>query len=99
MKAKFDYNTNKRFTSEQYEGEDIHEKVDRLLNTEQPIETEPSFQPIYTLRKDGVIAEYDVRADKWDQALNIMDKANREKIVKSEEYTKTTETETETETE
>ena len=32
---------------------------------------------IYTPRKDGVIAAYDIRTDKWDIALNAMEKVNR----------------------
>lgn len=95
----FDATSNDEFKCEIYDGEDIHEKVDRLLNTEQPIESEPGFQKIYTMRKDGVIPEYNVRMDKWDEAIEVMDKANKEKIVKSNEYTKATEMEKEKETE
>lgn len=96
---KFDANSNNVFISETYEGEDIHEKVERLLTTEQPIESEPGFQKIYTLRKEGIIQQYNVRKDQWDEALKVMDKANREKIVKADEYTKSIESEeTETET-
>ena len=32
---------------------------------------------IYTPREDGVIAAYDIRTDKWDIALEAMEKVNR----------------------
>ena len=32
---------------------------------------------IYTPRKDGVIAAYDIRTDKWDIALEAMSKVNQ----------------------
>ena len=32
---------------------------------------------IYTPRKDGVIAAYDIRTDKWDIALDAMSKVNK----------------------
>ena len=32
---------------------------------------------IYTPRKDGVIAAYDIRTDKWDVALDAMEKVNQ----------------------
>lgn len=94
----FNAKTNNVFITELYEGEEIHEKVNRLMSTEQPIETEAGFQKIYTLRKEGVVDEYNVRSDKWEQALEVMDKANREKIVKSNAYTAEIEPDETTET-
>ena len=32
---------------------------------------------IYTPRKDGVIAAYDIRTDKWEIALDAMSKVNK----------------------
>ena len=47
----------------------------RFQENNEPIgETAPL---IYTPRKDGVIAAYDVRTDKWDIALDAMSKVNK----------------------
>lgn len=58
-------------TTENFEGESIEEKTAKITETNAPIE---AISPmIYTERKDGVQAEYDIRADKWDIAQNAMD--------------------------
>ena len=50
-------------------------KIERMTENNEPIgETAPL---IYTPRKDGVIAAYDVRTDKWDIALDAMNKVNK----------------------
>lgn len=64
------------------EGERLECKIERMTENNEPIgETAPL---IYTPRKDGVIAAYDVRTDKWDIALDAMSKVNktRDQIVK-----------------
>lgn len=58
--------------NEAYEGERIEEKMERILNNNEPISDGAPL--IYTERKDGVMAEYDIRADKWDIAIDAMDK-------------------------
>lgn len=55
-----------------YEGETIEEKMDRIVNNNEPISDGAPL--IYTERKDGVMPEYDIRADKWDIAIDAMDK-------------------------
>ncbi len=56
--------------NEGYEGESIESMLERVKTTEEPIE---SISPtIYTLRKDGVRPEYDIRTDKWDIAQDAM---------------------------
>ena len=57
------------------EGETIEEKVQRVVENKEPIEDGAPI--IYTERKDGVIPAYDIRADKWDIALNAMDQVNK----------------------
>lgn len=57
------------------EGERIELKIDRMTQNNEPIGD--SAPLIYTPRKDGVIAAYDIRADKWDIALEAMEKVNR----------------------
>lgn len=55
-----------------YEGESIEQKIDRIVNNNEPISDGAPI--IYTERKDGVMPEYDIRADKWDIAIDAMDK-------------------------
>ena len=57
------------------EGERLECKIERMTENNEPIgETAPL---IYTPRKDGVIAAYDIRTDKWDIALDAMNKVNK----------------------
>ncbi len=76
------------FETNVYLGEDIHEKIDRILTTDEPMEDDPNAPRIYTKRKDGVLPEYNIRTDKWDLALEIKDEINKNKIAKAEEFTK-----------
>lgn len=57
------------------EGERLELKIDRMTQNNEPIGD--SAPLIYTPRKDGVIAAYDIRTDKWDIALEAMEKVNR----------------------
>lgn len=57
------------------EGERLEIKIDRMTQNNEPIGD--SAPLIYTPRKDGVIAAYDIRTDKWDIALDAMEKVNR----------------------
>ena len=57
------------------EGERLELKIDRMTQNNEPIGD--SAPLIYTPRKDGVIAAYDIRTDKWDIALDAMVKVNR----------------------
>jgi ribosomal protein S2 len=57
------------------EGERLEIKIDRMTQNNEPIGD--SAPLIYTPRKDGVIAAYDIRTDKWDIALNAMEKVNQ----------------------
>lgn len=84
-------NANNLFANETYEGEDIHQKIDRILTTDQPIQEDPNLQKIYTKRKDGVIDALNIRTDKWDLALEAMDNVNKTKIAKAEAYTESVE--------
>lgn len=63
-----------------YEGETIEQKVNRIVNNKEPIKDEAPL--IYTERKDGVRPEYDIRTDRWELAVDAMDKVNADKIAK-----------------
>lgn len=54
-----------------YQGETIEAKVNRIVNNKEPIED--SAPLIYTDRKEGVLPDYNPRADRWDHALDAMD--------------------------
>lgn len=53
-------------------GESIEEQLRRLTTNKQPIPE--NVPPIYTPMKDGVIADYDIRADRFEVAIQAADK-------------------------
>jgi hypothetical protein len=57
---------------EALEGEPIEHKVERILNNKEPISD--GAPEIYTERKDGVGAAYNIRTDRWELAAEVMDK-------------------------
>lgn len=69
---------------EVYEGETIETKVSRIINEKAPIEDGAPI--IFTDRADGVLPAYDIRTDRWDIAVDAMDKVNKAKIAKREEF-------------
>lgn len=62
------------------EGETIEMKMNRVLNNKEPITDGAPI--IYMERKDGVKEEYDVRTDRFDFALDAVDKINKSKLAK-----------------
>lgn len=63
-----------RITIEVSEGESIEKKIERMTDSQEPIgETAPI---VYTKKSDGIIPAYDIRTDKWDVALDAMNKVN-----------------------
>lgn len=60
------------------EGENILTKVRRILDENEPLTDGAPL--IYTPKKDGVRPEFDIRTDKWEQAINAMDKVNAYKL-------------------
>lgn len=65
-----------------YEGETIEDKINRIVNNNEPITDGAPI--IYTERKDGVLPEYDIRTDRWDIAITAMDKIHTDRIAKRE---------------
>lgn len=63
------------------EGEYIEKKVQRIVESGEPIED--SAPIIYTERKNGVMPAYNIRTDRWDVAQEAMQTVNnsRSKIV------------------
>lgn len=68
------------------EGETIEQKIQRIVNNKEPITDGAPVQ--YTERKDGVRPEYDIRTDRWDLAVEAMDKVSKQKIAKRMEVIK-----------
>ena len=68
-----------------YEGETIERKVARITLTKEPItDTAPI---IYTEKKDGVLPAYNIRTDRFDLAIDAMDKIEMERIAKKNQIT------------
>lgn len=67
-------------------GETIEEKVMRISVNKEPITDGAPI--IYTERKNGVQAGYNIRTDRFEVATEAMDKVHRSQIAKSEEMGK-----------
>ena len=66
-----------------YRGESIEEKVRKISENNEPIDD--SSPLMYTNRKDGVNADYNIRTDRWDIAVEAMDKVAKAKIAQRDE--------------
>ena len=62
-------------------GEYIEIKIERIVTQNEPIEDGAPL--IYTEKSDGVLPEYDIRSDKFDIAIDAMDKANKGRKMQS----------------
>lgn len=69
--------------NDSYEGITIEEKIRRIVENNEPITD--SSPIIYTDRKDGVLPAYDIRTDRFDVAIDAMDKVNRSNIARRDE--------------
>ncbi|NMA66396.1 MAG: hypothetical protein GX957_09185 [Clostridiaceae bacterium] len=68
------------------EGESIENKIERLIENNEPISD--SAPIIYTERKDGVLPQYDIRTDRFELAIDAMDKVSRSHVAKRVEMYK-----------
>lgn len=66
--------------NESYEGETIEQKVVRITQNKEPIKD--GSPRVYTERKEGVRADMDIRTDRWEVAVDAMDKVQRDKVAK-----------------
>lgn len=71
------------------EGETLIKKIQRILDENEPLTDGAPM--IYTPKEAGVRADCNIRTDKWDIAMNAMDKVNNYKL---SQYLKKGETET-----
>lgn len=72
--------------NESYMGETIERKVARIMNNKEPITDGAPL--IYTERKDGVRPEHNIRTDKWEHAIDAMDRVNKEWQARREDRAK-----------
>lgn len=68
------------------EGETIETKIDRIVTNKEPITDGAPI--IYTERKDGIIPAYDIRTDRFEVAIEAMDKVVKSDITKRDEMIK-----------
>lgn len=64
------------------EGETIEQKVERIVNNKEPINDGAPI--IFTERKNGVEAAYNIRADRFEIAIEAMDKVSKTHTAKRE---------------
>ena len=65
------------------EGESIEMKIERITVNKEPITDGAPL--IFTERKKGVLASYDIRTDRFEVAIEAMDKVSRTHQAKREE--------------
>ena len=64
------------------QGERIETKVERIVNKNEPITD--GAELIFTERKEGVRPEFNIRTDRFEVAIEAMDKVYQSKIAKRE---------------
>ena len=65
-----------------YDADCIEEKVRKIMNSKEPITDGAPL--IYTERKEGVKPSYNIRTDRWEHAVEAMDKVTKAKIAARE---------------
>lgn len=75
--------------NDSFEGETIEMKLRRITLNKEPITD--AAELIYTERKDGVQAGYDIRTDRFEVAVEAFDKIDKTHKAKREERHKTPE--------
>ena len=68
------------------EGETIEVKVSRMIHDKEPIKD--GAQLIFTEKKDGVNAAYNIRTDRWEIATDAMTKILKSREAKRDEIIK-----------
>lgn len=69
------------------EGETIEMKIDRFINNKETI-TDKGSIPIYMERKEGVNKAYNIRTDRWEVAVEAMDKVSKSYQARRDEKAK-----------
>ena len=67
-----------------YEGETIEQKIERIINNNEPIE---DIAPtIYQPRKAGIEPQYNIRTDRFDLGIDAMDTLTASMMTRRQEY-------------
>ena len=61
-----------------YKGETIEQKVNRIVNNKEPIKDGAPL--IYTERREGTQPMYDIRTDRFELAVDAMDKITKDRL-------------------
>lgn len=57
------------------EGETIEQKIERIVNNKEPIKDGAPL--VYTERNKGILPEYNIRTDRFEIAIDAMDKVSK----------------------
>ena len=60
-----------------YQAEPREVKLRKIINGEASSMEDGVFPTIYTEKKDGVLPEYDIRTDRFEVAIDAIDKINQ----------------------
>lgn len=60
-----------------YQAEPREEKLRKIISGESSSIEDGVFPTVYTEKKDGVLPEYDIRTDRFEVAIDAMDKINQ----------------------
>ncbi len=88
MEKVLDKRTNRLRINNCYQAQTLYDKLREATETKIPLDNTSPM--IYTERKDGVLAGYDIRTDRWEIAQEQMGKAHkrdtamRDALVKNE---------------
>lgn len=75
-----------------YQAEPREVKLRKIISGESSNMEDGVFPTIYTEKKDGVMPEYDIRTDRFEVAIDAIDKINKSaasKVAKSKGETET----------
>lgn len=64
--------------NDSYQGETIEMKIQRFINNKEPLGDEAPL--IYTERSEGIQAAYNIRTDRWEVAVDAMEKVSQSKL-------------------
>lgn len=67
-------------------GETLEQKIERIVNNKEPIKDGAPI--LYTERKQGVLASTNIRTDRFEIAVEAMDKVNKSYKARREERAK-----------
>lgn len=90
-------NKTKLSQNKSYKGETIEMKINRIVNNKEPIKDGAPI--IYTDRKNGVQPQYDIRTDRFEIAIEAMDKVTKSHLAKRDHRISERDKKTETVTE